>query len=117
VRPLADTAFNSALLNWYRNGQDSVDWHSDDERELGANPVIASLSLGATRRFDLRQRRDKSHRVSLDLGHGSLLLMKGALQHHWHHRLPKQAGITGDRINITFRLVKVLSPGTSPLQT
>lgn len=98
--------FNSALANLYRNGQDSVAWHSDDEPELGRNPVIASLSLGAERRFALRHksRRDLEP-VRLDLPNGSLLLMAGETQHRWQHQLSKTARAVGPRINLTFRWV------------
>ncbi|MEZ5528988.1 MAG: alpha-ketoglutarate-dependent dioxygenase AlkB [Porticoccaceae bacterium] len=96
--------FNSALINLYRDGRDSVDWHSDDEPELGRNPVIASISLGALRRFQFkhRTRRDLSLQT-LELGHGSLLLMAGEFQHYWKHRLPKMSGMDEPRINITYR--------------
>lgn len=97
--------FNSALLNLYRHGEDSVDWHSDDEPELGREPVVASVSLGAVRRFELKHRTIPATRQSLELPDGSLLLMAGALQHHWLHRVPKQRGVEGERINITFRRV------------
>lgn len=106
VMQTAGVVVNSALLNLYRNGSDSVDWHSDDEPELGQNPVIASVSLGAVRRFDLRHRADKRRRLSLHLADGVLLVMSGALQHHWHHRVPKEPAVDGERINITFRLVQ-----------
>ncbi len=98
--------FNSVLANLYRDGQDSVAWHSDDEPELGRNPVIASLSLGAERRFSLRHktRRDLSP-VRLDLPAGSLLIMAGTTQHHWQHQLGKTARAVGPRINLTFRTV------------
>jgi alkylated DNA repair dioxygenase AlkB len=96
--------FNSALVNLYRDGRDSVDWHSDDEPELGRNPVIASISLGEVRRFQFkhRARRDLSLQT-LELGHGSLLLMAGEFQHYWKHRLPKMRGVDEPRINITYR--------------
>ncbi len=98
--------FSSALANLNRDGQDSVAWHSDDAPELGRNPVIASLSLGAERRFALRH---KSHRdlepVRLDLPSGALLLMAGETQHHWQHQLSKTARTVGPRINLTFRWV------------
>lgn len=98
--------FNAVLLNWYRDGQDSVSWHSDDEPELGSDPVIASLSLGVTRRFELRHRqRTDLGKLTLDLSHGSLLLMDKGVQTHWQHRIPKQPGITGTRLNLTFRLL------------
>jgi alkylated DNA repair dioxygenase AlkB len=80
-------------------------WHADDEPELGRNPVIASVSLGATRRFCLRHRRRKDLRLDVLLTHGSLLLMSGATQHHWVHALPKTAAPVGERINLTFRRV------------
>ena len=78
---------NSVLANLYRNGQDYVSWHSDDEKELGKNPTIASVSFGATRRFLLRHRSNKDlETVDLSLGHGSLLIMKGSTQHYWKHQ-------------------------------
>ena len=100
-----DAPFNSVLCNLYRDGQDSMGMHADKEPELGANPVIASLSLGATRRFQLRHRRDRSARLDLDLESGSLLLMRGTLQHHYRHGVPKQPAIVAPRINLTFRRV------------
>lgn len=96
-------AFNSALLNLYRSGADSVDWHSDDEAELGPAPVIAALSLGATRRFELRHRFDAALHHRLDLGDGALLLMAGDMQRQWRHRIPKEPGVAAPRISITFR--------------
>lgn len=79
-------------------------WHADKERELGQNPVIASLSLGATRRFLLRHNRTRET-VSLELENGSLLVMRGSLQHHWRHCVPKDSAGTGSRINLTFRRI------------
>jgi alkylated DNA repair dioxygenase AlkB len=100
------TPFNSVLLNYYRDGRDSMGWHSDDELELGAAPAIASLSLGATRRFRLRPRGGLGHApLSLDLPSGSLLLMRGPTQQHWQHALPKTARPVGPRLNLTFRWV------------
>jgi alkylated DNA repair dioxygenase AlkB len=98
----AGQAFNSVLLNLYRDGRDSVGWHADNEPGLGHNPVIASLSLGATRRFQLKH-RTRVERVAIDLNHGSCLIMAGATQHHWLHQLPKTARPVGPRINLTFR--------------
>ncbi len=99
-------SFNSVLLNYYRDGQDSMGWHSDDEPELGPNPFIASLSLGAARRFHLKARHRKElETIRLDLPHGSLLLMGGALQHHWLHQISKTKKMMGARINLTFRWV------------
>lgn len=107
--------FNSVLCNRYRDGQDSMGWHSDNEPELGLNPVIASVSLGERRRFRVKPRAQKSRQgeksrpLSLALDHGSLLIMSGDLQHHWLHELPKVSGKAalrvGPRINLTFRQI------------
>jgi len=97
--------FNSVLVNRYRDGRDAMGWHSDDEPELGAQPVIASGSLGATGRFVLKHRRDPGHRLALDLGHGSLLLMRGDTQSNYRHALPRTAKPVGERINLTFRRI------------
>jgi alkylated DNA repair dioxygenase AlkB len=105
--------FNSVLCNYYRNGQDSMGWHSDDESELGKNPNIASVSLGATRRFLLKHKTTKQL-VSVDLAHGSLLLMLGETQYHWQHALPKTNKECGERINLTFRLIEDVA-NTQPL--
>jgi len=98
--------FNSVLANLYRDGRDSMGWHSDDESELGPRPVIASLSLGATRRFMLKPRRDPGDKLALDLPSGSLLLMRGDTQRHYRHALPRTARQVGPRINLTFRLIR-----------
>lgn len=95
--------FNCVLLNYYRNGQDKMGWHSDDEKELGSNPVIASVSLGTTRRFDFKHKTRRDEKFSLDLHAGSVLIMQGDLQHHWLHQLPAQKRILEPRINLTFR--------------
>jgi alkylated DNA repair dioxygenase AlkB len=100
----ASAPLNSVLLNYYRNGRDSMGWHADDERELGKNPVIASLSLGAPRRFLLRHEKKRGKSISLVLGDGSLLVMAGATQHHYRHAVPKEDD-SGERINLTFRRV------------
>lgn len=98
--------FNSVLANLYRNGQDYVSWHSDDEKELGKNPTIASVSFGATRRFLLRHKSNKDlETVDLSLGHGTLLIMKGSTQHYWKHQVPKTAKVKTERINLTFRVI------------
>lgn len=97
--------FNSVLLNYYRNGQDSMGWHSDDEKELGLNPIIASLNLGESRRFLIRSKTDKTHKKELLLTHGSLLIMGGAMQHHWQHAVPKELKKQNPRINLTFRKI------------
>ncbi|MDH5834700.1 alpha-ketoglutarate-dependent dioxygenase AlkB family protein [Luteimonas kalidii] len=98
-------AFNSVLANLYRDGRDCMGWHSDDEPEFGPRPVIASVSLGATRRFVLRHRREPTRKVAFELAHGSLLLMRGETQRDWRHALPRTARALGPRINLTFRRV------------
>jgi alkylated DNA repair dioxygenase AlkB len=104
VESLAEVKFNSVLLNLYRHGRDSVDWHSDDEPELGKNPIIASVSLGATRDFWLKHRSNPDLPViRVGLAHGSVLLMKGSTQAHWLHKVPKTRRPVGDRVNLTFR--------------
>jgi alkylated DNA repair dioxygenase AlkB len=100
----AGAPFNSVLVNLYRDGSDGVGWHADDEASNGREPVIASLSLGATRRFDLRHRGDGT-RASVDLGSGSLLVMSGLSQHCWVHQVAKTRKPVGPRINLTFRRV------------
>ncbi|QEM11907.1 alpha-ketoglutarate-dependent dioxygenase AlkB family protein [Mucilaginibacter rubeus] len=97
--------FNTALLNYYRDGNDSMGWHSDDETELGGNPVIASVSFGASRVFQFKHKRDKHARVSIALNNGDLLIMQGQTQHHWLHQVPKTSKMQGARINITFRFI------------
>ena len=101
----AEATFNSVLCNLYRHGSDSMGMHADDERELGSNPVIASVSLGATRRFVLRHTKDARERLDLDLPGGSLLVMTGTTQHFWRHGVPKQRAIGASRINLTFRRI------------
>ena len=95
--------FNSVLCNYYRNGQDSMGFHSDNEKELGLNPIIASVNFGESRRFIFRRRDDKTIKHELILTHGSLLIMSGAMQHHWVHAVPKEPKRTKPRINLTFR--------------
>lgn len=94
--------FNSVLINYYRDGQDSNGWHADDELELGLEPVIASLSLGVARDFHLRNKQDHSDKYTLCLENGSLLMMRGSTQTRWQHHVPKRAS-AGPRINLTFR--------------
>ena len=101
--------FNSVLANRYRNGQDSMGWHSDDEHELGTQPVIASISLGATRRFSLKAKAAGAKAVHLELPHGSLLLMRGDTQKNYRHALAKTTKPVGERINLTYR--NIGSPG------
>ena len=101
-------SFNSVLINYYRDGQDRVAWHSDDEKELGKNPVIGSVSFGAERTFKLRHKQYKENNLkqSIVLKNGSFLLMKGATQHHWMHEIPRTAKTIGPRINLTFRVIQ-----------
>lgn len=101
----AGVAMNSVLANLYRDGRDAMGWHSDDEPELGPHPVIASLSLGGTRRFAFRHRRDPARKASIELTHGSLLLMAGDTQAEWKHALPRTAKPVPARINLTFRRI------------
>ena len=101
-----ECSFNSVLANAYRDGRDSMGWHADDEKELGARPLIASLSLGASRRFMLREKvKNKSTPVGLQLEHGSLLVMQGDSQSRYLHSVPKTARPVGLRINLTFRQI------------
>jgi len=105
IEAVAGASFNSALLNLYRDGKDSMGWHRDNEKELGINPVIGSVSFGAARTFVLRHYTDKKLKQSIELTHGSFLLMRGRTQHCWEHSLPKRITSTGERINITFRRI------------
>lgn len=105
LRAEAGIDFNSVLANLYRDGRDRMGWHSDDERELGPRPAIASLSLGAGRRFVLKHRVDPARRIALALPHGSLLLMRGDTQRNYRHALPPTARPMGERINLTFRRI------------
>ena len=97
---------NGVLLNYYRDGNDSMGWHSDDEAELGADPTIVSLNLGGTRRFDLRRKGQSRIGHSLALGHGSLLVMGGPTQHYWQHQVAKTRRPCAPRLNLTFRLIR-----------
>ena len=103
----ASVPFNSVLINYYRDGKDRVAWHSDDEKELGHNPIIGSVSLGAERKFKLRHKKYKENglKAEIMLQHGSFLLMKGPTQHHWMHEIPRTAKPIGPRINLTFRII------------
>lgn len=106
VESISDTNFTTVLLNQYRDGKDSNGWHADNEKELGTNPIIASLSFGAERTFQLKHNSDKDQKKSILLEHGSLLLMKGTTQHFWKHQIPKTAKPIGPRLNLTFRVIK-----------
>lgn len=106
VESISGVAFNSVLLNYYRDHRDSIGFHSDDERELGPTPTIASLSLGATRTFVLKhKKRDDLRPVRIDLPAGSLLVMKGCTQRFWKHGIEKQSRPCGPRVNLTFRRI------------
>jgi len=105
IEDLTGAMFNTVLINLYRDGQDSMGWHSDDETTLGLEPEIASLSLGAERRFHFRHRQ-QNERITINLGHGSCLVMKGRCQACWQHQLPKTKRPIGPRINLTFRTIQ-----------
>lgn len=106
VEEVCPENFTTVLLNLYRNGKDSNGWHADDEKELGQNPVIASVSFGAERMFHLQHNSIREARLKIKLEHGSLLLMKGSTQHFWKHQIPKTDKPTGSRINLTFRVIR-----------
>ncbi|MGG6269673.1 alpha-ketoglutarate-dependent dioxygenase AlkB family protein [Leptolyngbya sp. AN03gr2] len=107
IEPLSNIRFNSVLLNLYRDGNDSVSWHSDDEPELGKNPIIGSVSFGATRRFSFKHRYDRNlKKIDVELTHGSFLLMAEETQHYWLHQIPKTKKLTMPRINLTFRMIR-----------
>lgn len=97
--------FNGVLLNLYRDGQDAMGWHSDDEPELGPEPLVVSLNLGATRRFDFRRKGTGRIEHSLELEHGSLLVMRGPTQHHWQHQIARTRKVSAPRLNLTFRQI------------
>lgn len=105
IEEVAGSPFNSVLLNLYRDGNDSISWHTDAEPELGPNPVIGSVNFGATRKFQLRH-HITHEKIDIDLTHGSLLIMRGELQHYWQHQVPKTNKKISPRINLTFRLIR-----------
>ena len=105
IEPVCEVVFNSILLNLYRDGNDSISWHTDAEKELGKNPLIASVNFGAERKFQIRHNQTQEI-IDIHLKHGSLLVMQGELQHFWKHQVPKQKKITEERINLTFRVIK-----------
>lgn len=105
IEEKADVNFNSVLLNRYRDGNDSISWHTDAEKELGQNPVIASVNFGAERKFQLKH-KDTNEKIEILLKHGSLLIMQGELQHFWKHQVPKTKKVTTERVNLTFRVIK-----------
>jgi alkylated DNA repair dioxygenase AlkB len=106
VEQHSQASFNSCLLNLYHSGQEGMTWHSDDEKMLAHHAPIASLSLGAQRRFSFKHKH-QPHRLSLELEHGSLLVMKDETQSHWLHALPKATRIPSPRINLTFRAITI----------
>jgi alkylated DNA repair dioxygenase AlkB len=115
IEALAEVEFNSVLLNLYRCGRDSVAWHSDDEPELGQNPIIGSVSFGAPRRFSFKHKFDKTQKpIQVELPHGSFLLMRGATQHYWVHQIPKTKKPISQRINLTFRTIKTPNETAKP---
>ena len=106
IETVAQTRFTSALLNYYRNEKDSMGWHRDNEKGLGLYPVIASVSFGASRIFQLRDHKNKNIIKSIELTNGSFLLMRGETQHHWEHQLPKTSKPKNVRFNLTFRVIQ-----------
>lgn len=111
LQEITQCDFNSCLANYYRSGQDSVDWHADDEAVLGTAPIIASISLGDERTFQLRHRESRK-RFNLKLPHGSLLLMGPGVQQYWQHRIPKVKNCSNPRLNFTFRNILGLQRST-----
>jgi alkylated DNA repair dioxygenase AlkB len=101
--------FNSVLLNWYRDGSDSLSWHADDEKELGPEPIIASATFGESRDFLLRRKDGTQTCLTLKLEHGSLLVMMGKTQQNWVHSVPKRKGVRRSRFNLTFRQIQSYS--------
>ena len=106
VESVSNVQFNSVLLNRYRSGNDGVSWHSDDEPELGVNPIIGSVSFGESRPFQLKHKYLEGIKQKITLEHGSYLLMKGETQHKWLHQIPKSKKEMGERINLTFRVIQ-----------
>lgn len=101
----SQVVFTNVLINQYRTGKDSVSWHADDEKELGKNPIIASISLGSSRVFQFKHKENPKLKVKITLTHGSFLLMQGETQHHWLHQIPKTQKNISPRINLTFRIL------------
>lgn len=105
VEEFMNVKFTTVLLNYYRDGNDSNGWHADNEKELGKNPTIASISFGAKRVFQMKHNTNKDQKFKIELEHGSLLIMKGTTQHFWKHQIPKSTKKVGPRINLTFRII------------
>lgn len=107
IETIAEMEFTTCLLNYYRDGNDGNNWHQDNEKELGENPIIGSVSFGETRPFQLKHIFKKElKKVDIPLSHGSFLLMKGTTQHFWKHKIPKTSKVINPRINLTFRVIK-----------
>ena len=106
IEAVCKETFTTVLLNLYRDGKDSNGWHADNEKELGKNPVIASVSFGAERMFHLQHNSIADAKLKINLENGSLLIMKGETQHYWKHQIPKTAKKIAPRINLTFRIIK-----------
>lgn len=106
IEKVTGTQFNSVLMNWYRNGEDYLNWHTDDEPELGKNPTIASVNFGETRDFQVRHKDDHQLKFTVPLQHGSLLIMSGEMQHFWEHAVPKRKKVVQSRFNLTFRRIE-----------
>jgi alkylated DNA repair dioxygenase AlkB len=105
IETKVEANFSTVLLNQYRDGKDSNGWHADNEKELGINPIIASVSFGAERMFQLKHNSIANQKINIPLAHGSLLVMKGTTQHFWKHQIPKTTKPVGPRINLTFRII------------
>jgi alkylated DNA repair dioxygenase AlkB len=106
IDKIAKVNFNSVLMNWYRDGEDYINWHTDAEKSLGKNPVIGSVNFGATRKFQLRRIDDEKEKIEIPLKHGTLLVMGGETQHYWQHAVPKEKKVKQARFNLTFRVIK-----------
>jgi len=106
IEKVSKVSFNSCLLNFYRSGSDSMGWHQDNEKALGLNPVIGSVSFGETRPFQLKHIKLDLKKTDIPLSHGSYLIMKGKTQHFWKHKIPKTARDIKARVNLTFRIIK-----------
>jgi alkylated DNA repair dioxygenase AlkB len=106
IEPFSSAYFDSVLLNYYRDGNDSVSWHTDNDGVPGKNWIVASVSFGQPRTFDFRLREDHSVKYSVELENGSYLLMKGGFQERWQHRVAKSKDAPGPRINLTFRVLR-----------
>lgn len=105
IEKVAQVSFNSVLINWYRDGDDHIGWHTDAEPELGKNPIIASINFGESRRFQVRRTDNHKEKIDIPLHNGTLLIMRGELQHFWQHAVPKESKVHKSRFNLTFRQI------------